>query len=108
MIAKYYGYTFLNAYTHTCLLKYTYIVILFFERDHIINIVLKFAFCTRTYPLHLSITHRDTLYFLKDLCSHVKHFSINKHLDYFQLFPITHYATTEVFKYVKYAIPTLM
>ena len=38
----------------------------------------------------------------------IKHFSINKHLDYFQLFPITHYATTEVFKYVKYAIPTLM
>jgi len=74
MIAKYYGYTFLNAYTYTCLLKYTYIVILFFEWDHIINIVLKFAFCTRTYPLHLSITHRDTLYFLKDLCSHDKTF----------------------------------
>lgn len=30
MIAKYYGYTFLNAYTYTCLLKYMYIVILFF------------------------------------------------------------------------------
>lgn len=75
MIAKYYGYTFLNAYTYTCLLKYMYIVILFFLNgyifwtDHIINIVLKFAFCTRTYPLHLSIIHRDTLHFLKHLYS---------------------------------------
>ena len=38
----------------------------------------------------------------------IKHFSVNKHLDYFQLFPITNYATTKVFQYLKYVIPMLM
>ena len=74
MIAKYYGYTLLNVYTYTCLLKYTYIAILFFEWDHIINIVLKFAFSAQTCPLHLPITHRNTVHFLKVLCSHDKTF----------------------------------